>query len=152
MWSVVRNTGCKVIVNCQLKISKWRYGGTREAWECDADWVWRWLTFYPIFTVRSLFSIAFRKYVIDNDHPSFDSVMKSADWHYSDMCACRCYIALAHAASNLSCASLVGLPGTGKTETVKDVAKCLGKFIVVFGCSHQIGVIGMERIFKGASA
>lgn len=67
------------------------------------------------------------------------------------MCACRCYIALAKAAANLYCCSLVGPPDTGKTETIKDVAKCLGKFIVVFGCSYQIGVLGLQRIFKGYS-
>jgi len=62
----------------------------------------------------------------------------------------RCYIALAQAATNVSCASLVGPPGHGKTETIKDVAKCLGKFIVVFGCSDQMGVLGIDRVFKGS--
>jgi len=65
------------------------------------------------------------------------------------MRACRCYIALAQAVANLSCGSLIGPSGVGKTETIKDMANGLGKFVVIFGCSYQIGVLGLERIFKG---
>ena len=61
----------------------------------------------------------------------------------------RCFLNMMTAMFYFRGGALQGPAGTGKTETIKDLSRALGKYVIVFNCSNKNSYNTMATLFLG---
>nr|XP_006818816.1 PREDICTED: uncharacterized protein LOC100376274 [Saccoglossus kowalevskii] len=62
----------------------------------------------------------------------------------------RCHMTLTMALKNHQCGTIMGPSGTGKSETIRDLAKTMGRHCVTFNCNESLHANLMSRLLTGA--
>jgi dynein heavy chain len=61
----------------------------------------------------------------------------------------RCFLNMMTAIFYFRGGALQGPAGTGKTETIKDLSRAMGKYVIVFNCSNKNSYNTMATLFLG---
>lgn len=61
----------------------------------------------------------------------------------------RCFITLTTALHYIRGGRLQGPTGTGKSETVKDLGKCMAYLMIITNCSESLDYKSLGRLFSG---
>ena len=64
----------------------------------------------------------------------------------------RCTISFVHALTACMCGALVGAADAGKSTSVTEIGKLLGRFVLVFNCHQDLTMDLMENVLKGLPA
>ncbi|XP_028405416.1 dynein heavy chain domain-containing protein 1-like isoform X2 [Dendronephthya gigantea] len=61
----------------------------------------------------------------------------------------RCFMTLSLALQQYSCGTLIGFNGSGKTETIKELGKLMGRHLVFYNCSRSMATSVITRMLTG---
>ena len=61
----------------------------------------------------------------------------------------KCYLFLLNAVASQQCASLAGVSGCGKSETIHELGRMLGRYVLQFRCSAEVGYASINSIMSG---
>lgn len=102
------------------------------------------------------------RYYLEDGHCKIRTVNASFDYGYEYLGTSsrlvvsplteRCYRTLTNALHMNLGGACIGPSSTGKTETVRDLAKAQGKPCVVFNCSAEMNYKSLANFFKGLAS
>jgi len=61
----------------------------------------------------------------------------------------KCYLFMMHAIASQQVACLTGPSGSGKSETILELGRMLGRFVLQFNCSAEVGYSSISNVVSG---
>lgn len=61
----------------------------------------------------------------------------------------KSYLFMLHTIASKQCVSLAGTSGCGKSETIQELGRMLGRFVLQFNCSAEVGLSSINNIIAG---